>query len=334
METPTPTAVPTSFAPHMLYSYGAVVVAVGVGVVAPATAATLLGPVLLLGLLVLGLAHGACDQLVFPAYHPVRGRAWWLYLGRFLAGYLALAAAVVAGWWLWPSAAVLFFFSLTIWHWGSADAPTQPRRPALWAGHSVLRGTLLFVLPAVAWPAQTLHIINSLLRFTGGQPVAASVFGALAHGAGWLVLVGHLGLWVGYAGLDEPSRWHIDALEVALLTGLFVVLPPLLALGVYFCFWHSLQHVLRLNPLLGYTAPARSRRAGWHRLLREISFFIRRSLPILLISLVALTVLYALFAARLSTSDALVSLALVVASVVTLPHALLVSLVMDREAAG
>ncbi|MBO3270881.1 hypothetical protein J4D97_09505 [Hymenobacter defluvii] len=123
-------------------------------------------------------------------------------------------------------------------------------------------------------------------------------------------------------------------LEVLLLIGLFVVLPPLLAVGVYFCFWHSLQHVLRLNPLLGYTAPISSRRAKGWELMREIGFFVRRSLPILLISLVALAVLYVLFAARLSTSDALVSLALVVASVVTLSHALLVSLVMDRKAAN
>ncbi|QNE39596.1 hypothetical protein F1C16_08560 [Hymenobacter sp. NBH84] len=324
----------TSFAPHMLYSYGAVVVAMGVGLLAPATAAILLGPVLLLGLALLGLAHGACDQLVLPAYHPVRGKAWWLYLVRFLVSYLALAAVVVVGWWLWPSAAVLFFFLLTIWHWGSADAPTQPQRPALWVAHSVLRGTLLFVIPAFAWPAEMLHIINSLLYFTGGQLVTAAVFASAAQGAGWVVLLGHLGLWVGYAKLNEANRWRIDMLEVLLLIGLFVVLPPLLAVGVYFCFWHSLQHVLRLNPLLGYTAPISSRRAKGWELMREIGFFVRRSLPILLISLVALAVLYVLFAARLSTSDALVSLALVVASVVTLPHALLVSLVMDRKAAS
>ncbi|MBC6610069.1 Brp/Blh family beta-carotene 15,15'-dioxygenase [Hymenobacter sp. BT507] len=332
MKTPAPIA--TSFAPHMLYSYGAVVAAMAVGVVAPAAAAVFLGPLLLLGLVVLGLAHGACDQLVFPAYHPVRGKAWWLYLARFLVSYLALAAAEVIGWWLWPSAAVLFFFLLTIWHWGSADAPTQPGRPALWVAHSILRGTLLFVIPAFAWPAAMLHIINSLLRFTGGQLVTATVFTTVAQAVGWVVVLGHLGLWVGYARLNKAHRWRIDALEVLLLTGLFVVLPPLLAVGIYFCFWHSLQHVLRLNPLLGYTAQTGSRRAKWGDLLREIGFFVRRSLPILLISLVALAVLYVLFATRLSTPDAVVSLALVVASVVTLPHALLVSLVMDRKAAS
>ncbi|UOR06612.1 Brp/Blh family beta-carotene 15,15'-dioxygenase [Hymenobacter aerilatus] len=324
-------ATTTSVATHMLYSYGAVVVAVGVGVVAPAAATAVLGPVLLLALVVLGLAHGACDQFVVPAYYPVRGKAWWLYLVRFLVSYLALAAVVVVGWLQWPSVAVLFFFLLTIWHWGSADAPTQPQRPVLWAMHSILRGTLLFVIPAFAWPTETLHIINSLLYFTGGQLVPIALFERLAQGAGWCVLLGHLGLWVGYARLGNAHRWHVDALEVLLLTGLFVVLPPLLALGVYFCFWHSLQHVLRLNPLLGYTAPANDRRAQGWALLREIGFFVRRSLPVLLISLMALAALYGLFAARLSTPDTLVSLALVVASVVTLPHALLVSLVMDRR---
>lgn len=319
---------------RMRYSYGVVAMAVVVGMIAPAAAPTILGPFLLLGLLLLGLAHGACDQLVLPAYHPVRGRAWWPYLLRFVVGYLGLAAVVAVGWWQWPGASVIVFFLLTIWHWGSGDVSAQPRHPVLWALHSVLRGALVFAVPAIAWPAATLHIINSLLRFADAPMWAAAVFQAVIYALGWLVLAGHLALWVEYAVLGEASRWRTDMLEVLLLVGLFVVLPPLLALGVYFCFWHSLQHVLRLTPLLGYTAPARRRGVAWWALGREVGFFVRRSLPILLVSLAALTVLYMLLAVRLSTPDALLSLTLVVASVVTLPHVLLVSLVMDRKAAG
>ena len=44
------------------YSYGVVLAAVAVELLAPRWAGWVLGPVLLLGLVLLGVAHGACDQ--------------------------------------------------------------------------------------------------------------------------------------------------------------------------------------------------------------------------------------------------------------------------------
>ncbi|AMJ64083.1 Brp/Blh family beta-carotene 15,15'-dioxygenase [Hymenobacter sp. PAMC 26628] len=140
-----------------------------------------------------------------------------------------------------------------------------------------------------------------------------------------LVLAGHLALWGSYAAQREPRRWRTDAVEVALLTGLFAGLPPLLALGVYFVFWHSLQHALRLTRLLGYAAPAQWAGPG-AALGRELAFFIRRALPLLLVSLAGLA---ALLGPRLASGGAWLGPALVVTAAVTLPHALLVSLVMD-----
>jgi hypothetical protein len=43
------------------------------GLVVPGAALSVLGPLVLAGLLGLGLAHGACDQLVLPAVGLVRG---------------------------------------------------------------------------------------------------------------------------------------------------------------------------------------------------------------------------------------------------------------------
>jgi len=272
----------------------------------------------------LGLAHGACDQLVLPAHRPVRG-PWAGYLRRFVLGYSGLAAAAALAWWRWPGAAVGAFFLLSAWHWGSADAPAQPRR-ALWLAHSLLRGGLLFAAPARWWPAEAQHSVDGLLVLAGAAPLAA---GRLAAGAacGWpLVLAGHLALWGGYAARREPHRWRTDAAEVLLLAGLFAGLPPLLALGVYFVFWHSLQHVLRLNRLLGHAAgPA----GPWGALGRELKFFLRRARPLLLVSLAALAALYALAGARRLPPDAWAGLALAATAALTLPHALVVSLVMD-----
>ncbi|RZL14881.1 MAG: hypothetical protein EOO62_04290, partial [Hymenobacter sp.] len=100
------------------YSYGLVLAATGLGLLAPAWAGRVLGPPLLLGLVLLGVAHGACDQWVVPATHPAWARHQGRYWAVFLGGYLGLAALVGALWWRWPGLAVAFFFGLSAWHWG------------------------------------------------------------------------------------------------------------------------------------------------------------------------------------------------------------------------
>jgi len=129
------------------YSYAVVLAAGLVGWLAPAWAGWVLGPVLLLGLVLLGVAHGACDQYVVPATHPALARDRVRYWAVFLGGYLGLAAAVGALWWLRPGLAVAFFFGLSAWHWGSGDAPAAARYRAQWLVHSLLRGGLLFAVP-------------------------------------------------------------------------------------------------------------------------------------------------------------------------------------------
>jgi len=312
----------------MWYSYLAVGVALVIGVISPAAAPAILAPALLAGLVGLGIAHGACDHWVMPTMRalPSGRKPWVHYLARFLAGYLGLALLMVLGWWWWPGATVGLFFALTVWHWGTADAPAnQPL--GWWLAHSLLRGLLLFAVPATAWPVATSQIIQSLLSFMGAAALPGLLVAELTPALVGLVLVGHAALWVRYGLSGQSQRWQTDAGEAALLTALFVLLPPLLALGVYFCFWHSLQHVLRLNQVLGYSAGVA---LPW-QLGRELWLFGQQAWPLLLVSLLAIGGLIQVLAPRLTTPETWLSLALIIASVVTLPHALLVSVVLDAQ---
>lgn len=312
------------------YSYAAVLVLAGLGGAFPGRAGLLLGLPLAVGMVVLGVAHGACDQFVVPASHPGGTASGWRYWLRFLAGYLGLAAAVGLLWWRWPAATVGGFLLLTVWHWGSADAPAGPLVPVgWWLAHSLLRGLLLFAVPAWRWPAETAGIVNGLLRFTGTGTMGPSAFAAGATGLAVIVAVGHAVLWIRYATQQQWRLLLADLGEVLILAVLFVALPPKLSVGVYFVFWHSLQHVLRLTGWLGYAGQAQRPGASRVDLLAQLAFFLRRAAPLLLVSCVALLVLGRLLAARLPDETAWFSLALVVASIVTLPHALLVTLVMD-----
>ena len=312
------------------YSYAVVLGLAGLGAAFPGRAGLLLGLPLAAGMVVLGVAHGACDQFVVPASHPGGTASGWQYWLRFLAGYLGLAAVVGLLWWQWPAATVGGFLLLTVWHWGSADAPAGPMVPAgWWLVHSLLRGLLLFAVPAWRWPAETAGIVNGLLRFVGTGVIGSDTFAAGAASLAAVVAVGHAGLWAGYAARQQWPLLAAELGEVLILTVLFVALPPKLSVGVYFVFWHSLQHVLRLTGWLGYAGPTQHLGAGRVHLLARLAFFLRRAAPLLFISCVALLVLGRLLATRMPDETAWFSLALVVASIVTLPHALLVTLVMD-----
>jgi Brp/Blh family beta-carotene 15,15'-monooxygenase len=186
--------------------------------------------------------------------------------------------------------------------------------------HSLLRGGLLFAVPLLRWPAHTGSIVNGLLALVGAAPVSAA---GVAHAAallGPVVLVGHLLLWGSYWASGQGQLARTDVAEVALLSALLVVLPPVLSAGVYFVFWHSLQHVRRMNQLMG---------SRWAGLGAELRFFLRQAAPLLLVSVAGLVVLYSQPWVRAGGGPVLLSLALLVASVVTLPHALLVTLGLD-----
>ena len=314
--------------PRRRYSYAAVLAMAGLGATFPAAAGVLLGPPLALGMVLLGVAHGACDQLVVPAsQRPGAVASGWRYWLLFLLGYLGLAGLVGALWWHWPAATVGGFFALTVWHWGSADTPAEPTLPAwLWLSHSFLRGLLLFALPIWWWPAETLDVVNGLLVFVGAAPAAS--FKELTAVLGPTVAAGHATLWICYAHQRRWALLRTELVEIPVLTLLLLALPPQLSVGVYFVFWHSLQHVLRLNGWLGY-APTTGQRFSWLALLAQLAFFLRRAAPLLLLSCGALLALGRLLAPRLPDETAWFSLALVVASIVTLPHALLVTLIMD-----
>ena len=317
---------------HRRYSYVAVLVLMALGLLFPSAAGMLLGVPLAVGMVVLGVAHGACDQFVVPAHQPteVTLRSW-SYWWRFLLGYLGLAAAVGVLWWFWPAATVAGFFLLTVWHWGSADAPAGNQVSAgEWLTHSLMRGLMIFAVPAWFRTDDTMGLVNELLAFVGAAPVGVALFQTITTVLLLLVVSGHAVLWALYAKRGRLDLLKTDLLEVLLLCTLFIALPARLSVAVYFVFWHSLQHILRLNGWLGYANPAR-RRVHRSELLAQLGFFLRRAAPLLLLSCVALLVLGRILSPRLPDGTAWFSLALVVASIVTLPHAVLVTTVMDAS---
>jgi Brp/Blh family beta-carotene 15,15'-monooxygenase len=281
---------------------------------------------LALSAVLFGLPHGAVDHLVLLGLARRRltfGNLLWV-----CGLYLAAVGLVLLLWWALPRFALIFFLSYTIYHWGKADLAFEAVRSGsgdkIHLGpknlcHLLLRGLLPIGLPFVAFPQETGRFLNRCLdAFESQLAISGSLPLYLGLGIGLLLLTE-----IAYCFRSEDGLRI--ALETVSLSCFFLLVPPLLAIGLYFCGWHGLRHVLRILNYGPYEAAVSSREKLDHSFGR---FFIRAA-PFTFLSLLMLWGLRELAAPSADLPET-TAIYLVLISSLTLPHILVVEW-MDRQ---
>jgi Brp/Blh family beta-carotene 15,15'-monooxygenase len=291
---------------------------------------------LAVSVLVLGLPHGAVDHLVIARQRGEGVTARWLAV---VAGiYLVFGVAYGLVWFVWPVAGFVFFILMTWFHWGQGElyplldlvGAEYLRAPSQRLLTVLVRGGAPMVVPLVAFPGQYEFVATSLIGLfdPGVAATLAPVFetgSRLAVGTAYGAAVVLTAL-LGYRRADERGPWLVDSGEMVLLSGFFLLVPPILAIGIYFCFWHSLRHVVRTVLLHDGSATALDRRNGT-AVARQ---FATDAAPMTAGALVFLGLLYVLVPRAPGELSGLVALYLVLIAVLTLPHVVIVSW-LDRE---
>ncbi|WP_254768827.1 Brp/Blh family beta-carotene 15,15'-dioxygenase [Salinilacihabitans rarus] len=299
---------------------------------------------LVLSVVVLGLPHGAVDHLALPRARgdPVTPRS--LALVGLL--YLIVGGAYAVVWFLAPVVAFVLFILVTLVHWGQGDVyalvalagadhlETRTRRLLT----LVVRGALPMLVPLVAFPAQYAFVAETLVgSFDPGAAAALEpafappVRAAVAVGVGAAVA---LALTLGFvgAGREDGSRgrargpWAVDLVETLGLVAYFAVVPPILAIGLYFCFWHSLRHVLRtmlVDPVAGAALDRGAFGAACRRFARDAALPTAGGLAVF-------AGIWLSAPRTPGTVPDLIALYLVAIAVLTLPHVVVTTL-LDRE---
>ena len=284
----------------------------------------------LLGMVFLGLPHGALDHLA-PLFLRHR-RLTPGYLLFFVLGYAALVALYLLFWRLYPAAALAVFLLFSWLHWGQGDAyflEAFEGRPTLTGWRErlpvwLVRGGLPIILPALVFPQVFAQVAGGILHWYGGST------GRLLDGRGHVIALAALSsltsvyLWQSWQAHKE-GFWR-DAGEVGLLLLFFCLVPPILAVGVYFCVWHSARHLARLMLL------DKANRAPLSRgeIVRPLLRVARQAVPMTLGALALLAALFWGHGRAHVTAEAFVYLYLSLIAALTFPHFLLV-LWMDRE---
>jgi len=279
--------------------------------------------------LLFGMPHGAVDHV---ATARLAGVGVWWGLAVVTVPYVLLGGAYLGAWYLAPAVAAAAFVALTWFHWGQGDVyfllavtGERPRTRVRRLLALVVRGGLPMIVPLVAAPDVYRGVLAEWADLFGADlaPVAP-LFGpearlALGGGLAVLTLVS-LAL-----GAGDPG-WGVDAIELAVLWAFFLVVPPVLAVGLYFCLWHSPRHVARVMALDETTASALREVDRSRALVR----FGRAAAPLTVAALALIGAFALLVPDPPSTLSGWVGLYLVGIAVLTLPHAAVVTW-MDRR---
>ena len=291
---------------------------------------------LLASIVVLGLPHGAVDHLVLPraSGEPITARS----LAAIGVLYLVIGGAYALVWLFAPAAAFGLFILMTLFHWGQGDVyalvELTGAKHLSGTGSRVLsllvRGGLPMLVPLVAFPEQYAFVAGTLIGLFDPAAAAAlePVFQPrvrLAVGLGFgLIVVTALGRGLVRSGPTWP--WLIDAGETLGLVALFALVPPVLAIGLYFCFWHSIRHILR-TMLVDDRAMSVLSRGGLAAAGRR---FARDAAPLTGGAIVVLGGVALLVPQTPATVPDVAALYLVTIAVLTLPHVVVVT-ALDRE---
>ena len=211
-----------------------------------------------LGFITLGMAHGASDHLfIWGTFNKLN--LFKKILG--LVGYASLSILYFLFWKLYPISSISAFIAITIMHWGQGDR---------YFCYKFFKCNYLkesFIL----------KILNILVK--GSIPIFISIYGdlvffhsflesllkqfdhqacdiSLLFNIRYLFLIIPILLFVSYlisllSHLRHFTKCDLkgiffDIIETVFLFLWFLLLPTLLSLGVYFIFWHSLRHAIRI----------------------------------------------------------------------------------------
>ncbi|WP_340097825.1 Brp/Blh family beta-carotene 15,15'-dioxygenase [Salinibaculum salinum] len=289
---------------------------------------------LVASVVVFGMPHGAVDYVALPRARTGRVDLRGIFDVSVL--YLVAGGAYLALWFLVPALAAALFIVLTWFHWGQGDL--YALRDLFRTDHIddfpqqaltvVVRGGLPMLVPLLGFPATYRAVVDTFVAPFGGSATGWWLFEPRAR----LVFAGIFGtitiiaLARGFARARDRRRWRLDAAETTFLWVYFMLVPPILAVGTYFCLWHSVRHIARVVLLDERSVDDL---AGWRWLPPLGRFALEAAVPTAL-ALGFVGVLWWGTGGTVETLAGATGLYLVGIAVLTLPHTVVVT-ALDRH---
>ncbi|WP_135363985.1 Brp/Blh family beta-carotene 15,15'-dioxygenase [Halosimplex halophilum] len=196
------------------------------------------------------LYHGGFEHVA-----NLRGRVESLQ-ARYLAAYVGLLGAALALFAAAPVAGLVVAVGITVLKAGHGGIAVRRRVRSgdglgTWRARLVgaaVRGGAVMVVPYLAAPSVFSAVAYAMAGLFASDPAVGWLFDPVRR-----AFVGgcYAGLLLGYLaatrGTADPSAWRAEAAEVGLLVAFFAVVPPIVAVGVYFPCWYATRQVARMT---------------------------------------------------------------------------------------
>ena len=188
---------------------------------------------LVLGVVLLGLPHGALDPMLA---RKAFGNRPFFSLGSFAAAYAVLALLYAGLWILLPIVGLASFLAISAYHFGGD-----------WSGRGRVSGRFAYgctivTLPALWHPMEVARIYSALVGPDADRFVQLSQIAAVAAAI--------FGI---YSAFSQWNERREDLFEFAGILAGAAFLPPLLFFFCYFCLLHSPRHLLETARSVGLT---------------------------------------------------------------------------------
>ncbi len=254
--------------------------------------------VLLTGIVFLGFPHGALDIFLIDKLSFSRKDILVL-----LFFYLIAVAAMVFAWVLIPGGAFLFFIAYSCFHFAQSDLSLDETKSDFLSLEFFARFLAPFFIPFGFHSERSLKLAGHIQE-TSFLEFMTPVFTVLAVAA--VVLSSLIVVRGIYYKLVRKQAWQMMSLEPLIVCILFLVLDPLYSLGIYFCFIHSVKHIVNF-------------------LNSPVQIHMKRLIPFWIIPIVAV-ILFALFidTSLIRVEDSLFKWSIMILSSIALPHTFLI----------
>ena len=256
--------------------------------------------ILLTGIVFLGFPHGALDIFLLRSfrYRDVTP------LGA-LSIYVLAVFLMIGAWLVFPKMSFVLFILYSCFHFSQSDIDWKTNEKNFKSLDFFARFLIPFFIPFGIQSDRSLALAKMINPAIELQAYTGLFFGLAVLGIALSVVIIFRGV---YRRIALKKEWETQSLEPFVISALFVFMDPLYALGIYFCFIHSVKHIVNfLNSPVNINFPA--------------------LIPFWLIPIFAVIgFCYYYDPASIKIEDSLFKWSIIILSSVALPHTLLIHL--------
>ena len=255
---------------------------------------------------IIGVSHGALDHLKgykLMEVYKIQNKSF------FYLAYIAVSLLVIFIWLIFPEFVLLVFLLVASYHFGKEDSCVeQNTKNIIYDVLYLFKGSVIITAPLLFHSEKTIEIfqiLNLNLSFLENNFLILMIF---------FSFIANIILTV---QSNNGGFLLADWTNIILLN---VFLSPLIAFTIYFCFLHSVRHSLSLI----YEIDSNNFKVGFFK-------FIKKALPLTLITLLIFLVSLYFLANYNVFNDAILKVIFIGLASLTFPHILLEYLIEKNE---